>query len=260
MSMAAHIAALAAALAAALPAAAARAETLAASLSTSRVAITSNYTGASIVVFGAIEKDAQTIARAGAYDIVVMVRGPRAAIVVREKEPMGPIWLNRSQQRFVDVPLYAAALSSRPIEQIATESSRARLKAGLRAVVHAPEVSATRADGADKPFREALLRLQRQDRLYVENPRGVTFLTASLFRAVVPIPATAPPGSYEVDVMLFSDNAMLARSQTNFELVKIGFEQQVAAVAREWSVVYGLLIGAMALMFGWLASVIFRRD
>jgi Putative transmembrane protein (Alph_Pro_TM) len=61
-------------------------------------------------------------------------------------------------------------------------------------------------------------------------------------------------------VILFSDNVMLARSQTNFELVKIGFEQQVAAVAREWSILYGLVVAAVALLFGWIASVIFRRD
>jgi uncharacterized protein (TIGR02186 family) len=242
-----------------LAAAPARAETLIASLSTSRVAITSNYTGASIVVFGAIERDAQTIARASPYDIVVTVRGPRASVVVREKEPMGPIWLNRDQQSFPDAPLYAAVLSSRPVEQVTTDQLRARLKVGLQAIVNAPDFTASRA-GVDRPFREAFLRLQRRERLYIENPRGVTFLTTSLFRAPVPIPAIAPPGNYEVDVVLFSDNVMLSRSQTNFELVKTGFEQQVAAVAREWSILYGLAVAAVALMFGWIASVIFRRD
>jgi uncharacterized protein (TIGR02186 family) len=230
-----------------------------ASLSTSRVAITSNYTGASIVVFGAIEKDAQTIARAGTYDIVVTVRGPRAALVVREKEPMGPIWLNREQQRFADVPLYMAVLSSRRVEEITTEALRDRFRVGLRAIVNAPDFTFSRG-GADRPFREALLRLQRREGLYIESPRGVTFLTAALFRAPVPIPAVAPPGNYEVDVVLFSDNVMLARAQTNFELVKTGFEQQVAGIAREWSLLYGLAIAALAVLFGWTASVIFRRD
>ena len=72
-------------------AAPAAAESLTASLSTARVAITSNYTGSSIVVFGVIERDAQTVARAGAYDIIVTVRGPRQSLVVRVKEPIGPI-------------------------------------------------------------------------------------------------------------------------------------------------------------------------
>ena len=249
-------AALVLALAAAAPA---RSESLVASLSTSRVQITSNYTGASIVVFGAIEKDAQTIARAGSYDIVVTVRGPRAALVVREKEPMGPIWLNRERQPFPDVPLYIAVLSSRRVEEITTDALRNRLKVGLEAIVNAPDFTYSRG-GADRPFRAALLRLQKQERLYIESGRGVTFLTSSLFRAPVPIPAIAPPGNYEVDVVLFADSVMLARSQTNFELVKTGFEQEVAAIARDWSLLYGLLVAATALMFGWIASVIFRRD
>ena len=249
-------AALVLAIAAAAPA---RAESLVASLSTSRVQITSNYTGAAIVVFGAIEKDGQTVARAGPYDVVVTVRGPRASLVVREKEPMGPIWLNRDRQPFADVPLYIAVLSSRKVEEVTTDALRNRLKVGLEAIVNAPDFTYSRG-GADRPFRAALLRLQKQERLYLENARGVTFLTTSLFRAPVPIPAIAPPGNYEVDVILFSDNVMLARSQTNFELVKSGFEQDVAALAREWSLLYGLAVAAMAVLFGWIASVIFRRD
>ncbi|MDF3063055.1 MAG: hypothetical protein K0S06_3164 [Microvirga sp.] len=247
------------ALLAGMLAAPAHAETLIASLSTSRVAITSNYTGAAIVVFGSIERDAQTVARAGPYDIVVTVRGPRGTVVVREKAPMGPIWLNRDQQHFPDAPLYAAVLSSRPVEQVTTDQLRARFRVGLQAIVNAPDFTASRA-GADRAFRDAFLRLQKRDRLYIESARGVTFLTSTLFRAPVPIPAIAPPGNYEVDVILFSDNVMLSRNQTNFELVKIGFEQQVAAMAREWSILYGVAVAAVALMFGWIASVIFRRD
>ncbi len=235
------------------------AETIVASLSTSRVAITSNYTGASIVVFGAIERDSQTVARTGGYDIVVTVRGPRQSVMVRAKERFGLIWLNREQQRFFDIPLYIAVLSSRPVTEVTTDALRRRLKIGLEAIVYAPDFTVDRG-GRDEPFRQALLRLRRQDRLYVENPRGVTFLTPTLFRAPVGLPATAPPGNYDVDIVLFADNVVLSRAQTHFELVKIGFEQQVAAAAREWSLVYGVAVGGIALFFGWLASVIFRRD
>jgi uncharacterized protein (TIGR02186 family) len=237
----------------------ASAETLVTSLSSHRVLITSNYTGTAIAAFGAIERDAQTIARAAAYDVVITVRGPRQSLVVREKEPLGPVWINQEQQKFPDVPAYLGVFSSRPLAEITVPSLRARQKIGLEAIVHATDFTLDRGS-ADEPFREALLRLQRREGLYIESQRGVTFLTSSLFRAPVPIPATAPPGNYEVDVVLFSDNVMLSRAQTNFELVKTGFEQQVAAAAREWPLLYGLVIAAIALLFGWIASVIFRRD
>lgn len=248
------------ALALAVWAGVASAESLVASLSTSRVAITSNYTGGSIVVFGAIERDGQTVSRQGGYEIVVTVRGARQSLLVREKEPYGPIWINQEQQRFADVPLFIAVLSSRPLAEITTDVLRRRLRVGIDAIVSSPDFTVDRGEARDVPFRQALIRLRGQEQLYQEIPRGVTFLTPSLFRSAVPLPATAPPGNYEVDIALFADSVMLARAYTNFELVKTGFEQQVATWSREWSLFYGLAVAAIALAFGWTASVIFRRD
>jgi hypothetical protein len=62
-----------------LPATQASAERLVTTLSTSRVLIASNFTGADVVLFGSVERDAQTVARRGGYDIVVTVTGPRSA-------------------------------------------------------------------------------------------------------------------------------------------------------------------------------------
>ena len=53
---------------------------------------------------------------------------------------------------------------------------------------------------------------------------------------------------------------MLARTQTALEVVKVGFEQLVANGARDHGLLYGLITAAMALLTGWLASVVFRKD
>ena len=66
-------------------AAPAAAERLVSTLSTSRVLIASNFTGADVVLFGSVERDAQTVARRGGYDIVVTVTGPRETIVTFRK-------------------------------------------------------------------------------------------------------------------------------------------------------------------------------
>lgn len=237
----------------------ARAETLITSLSNHRVLINSNYTGTEIAVFGAIERDAQTVARATGYDVVVTVRGPRQFLTVREKERLGPVWINQEQQKFPIAPAYLGVLTSRPVEEITTPQLRQRQKIGLRAIIDAPDFTNTR-DGADKPFRDALFRLKEQEGLYIEDERGVTFLTPSIFRASIPLPATAPPGNYDVEVALLADTVILARTITHFELVKTGFEQQVGDVARDWSLFYGLATALVAIFFGWSANLIFRRD
>lgn len=237
----------------------ASAETLITSLSNHRVLINSNYTGTQIAVFGAIERDAQTIARATGYDIVVTVRGPRQFLTVREKERLGPVWINQEQQKFPTAPAYLNVLSSRPIEEITSDQLRQRQKIGLSAIINAADFTLKR-EGADQPFRDALYRLKAEDGLYLEDERGVTFLTPEIFRASITLPATAPPGNYDVDVTLFADTVILARTQTHFELVKTGFEERVGVIARDWSLAYGLATAAIALFFGWLANTIFRRD
>jgi len=238
----------------------AAAETLITSLSNHRVLINSNYTGTSIAVFGAIERDAQTVARATAYDVVVTVRGPRQFLVVRERERLGPIWINQEQQKFPQAPAYLSVLTSRPIEEITSPQLRQRQKIGLQAVINSPDFTNERGAGADREFRAALYRLKAQEGLYLEDERGVTFLTPDIFRASIPLPATAPPGNYDVEVTLFADTVILASTVTHFELVKTGFEEQVGAVARDWSLFYGVATALIAIFFGWLANMIFRRD
>jgi uncharacterized protein (TIGR02186 family) len=237
----------------------ARAETLITSLSSHRVLINSNYTGTSIAAFGAIERDAQTVARATGYDVVVTVRGPRQFLVVRERERVGPVWINQEQQKFPTAPAYLSVLSSKPLDEITSEQLQKRQKVGLNAIIDAPDFTLVR-NGADQPFREALYRLKAREGLYLEDPRGVTFLTPDIFRASIPLPATAPPGEYDVQVTLFADTVILASTVTHFELVKTGFEEQVGSVARDWSLFYGLATALVAVFFGWLANVIFRRD
>ncbi len=69
-----------------------------------------------------------------------------------------------------------------------------------------------------------------------------------------------PIGTYDVEIKLFSGGALVARTETAFEIVKVGFEQFVATTARQNGLVYGLVTALMALMTGWMASIVFRKD
>ena len=100
-------------------AAPAQAERLITTLSTSRVLISSNFTGADVVLFGSVERDAQTVARRGGYDIVVTVTGPRETVVTYRKQRVFGIWVNADSRTFVKAPSYLAVLSNRTINEIA---------------------------------------------------------------------------------------------------------------------------------------------
>jgi hypothetical protein len=53
---------------------------------------------------------------------------------------------------------------------------------------------------------------------------------------------------------------VIARTNSAFEIVKVGFERFIAGSAADHGILYGFATAAMALMTGWFASIVFRRD
>jgi len=239
----------------------AAAEHLVTSLSSHRVLITSNFVGEEIVLFGSIERDAQSPARRGGYDVIVTVTGPRQTMVVRRKDRVFGVWVNAESRTFVNVPSYLAVLATRPIDAITDAATLQRNQIGLERTllrqVFGPDIADV---GRDDPMRMAFLRLKMEQNLYSERGNAVTFLTPTLIRAVIPIPANVLVGNYDVDVKVFADGAPITRDTSAMEVIKVGVEQLVAAAAHEHAILYGLTTMMMALMTGWLASVVFRKD
>jgi uncharacterized protein (TIGR02186 family) len=234
----------------------AKAERLVTSLSNYRVSIASNFTGADIVLFGTVDRDAATAQRRGGYDLVVTVAGPKQNVVTWRKERVLGIWVNAEQRTFVGAPSYLAVLANRPIDTIAGPELQRRLQLGLNNILLPQDIAGDVADVVrDDPFRMAFVRLRGEQGLYMERTNALTFLTPTLFRTAIPLPADAPIGTYEVDVKLFADGALLARERSAFELYKV-----VANAARYHGTLYGLATAGLALLVGWLASVLFRRD
>lgn len=245
----------------ALAAAPAAAERLVISLSNHRVLVTPSFSGVQLVLFGSVEEDNAAVSRRSGYDVVVTVIGPRESERTRRKERVLGIWVNVESRAFIKVPSYLAVLSNKPVDAITDADTQRRLQVGLENIQFPQRIGPDIADVVrDDPFRQAFLRLKKEHGLYIDQPTAVTFLTPTLFRADVPLPANAPFGIYEVEVKLFAGGAMMAQSTSALEVIKVGFEQFVAVAARDYGLLYGLATALFALLTGWFASVVFRRD
>jgi uncharacterized protein (TIGR02186 family) len=232
----------------------ARAEDLVSGLSQDSIEITSNYTGSTIVVFGAIERPT---AGAAKRDIVTIVRGPQAPMTVRKKDYVAAIWINNEQVTFYGMPTYYFAASTRPIDAIAGRELLDRYALGLKRL----EPSSVRAHTTvAEPFRLALIRRKQVQGLYAEIPNGVEFLSETLFRVRVPVPAEVARGEYTAEVYLFEGGNMISAQVTPFYIDQTGLERQLFNFAHEWPFIYGTSAVAIALMLGWLSSLLFRQS
>ena len=238
----------------------AAAERLVASLSNRHVMITSNYTGVELVLFGSIERDASNAPRTNPYDIVATVIGPRETLRLRHSQRVLGIWVNSAARTFVDPPSYLAVLANRPLDLIASAENRRKLQIGLTDTPLPELINNDIGEVTNDPFRGALVRLMGERGLYSEEANAVTFLTPTLFRASIKLPAQVPIGDYTVDVKLFADGNLIGHTALLFQIVKVGFEQFVVEAARDHALLYGFATACMALLTGWIASVAFRRD
>lgn len=239
-----------------LAASAAQADDLVSGLSQDQIQITSSYTGTDIVVFGAIESS-DAAATGNDRDVVVEVRGPGADMVVRRKVRVAGVWINRDAMTLFGMPAYDFVASTRPLKAITAEETRERYQLGLDYLQ--PQSVSTHTPSKAEPFRLAAIRARAREGLYRENPDGVEFLSYSLFRVRVPVPATVPRGQYTADVYLFHDGTVISAQSTPLYVDQVGLERQVFSFAHDRPLYYGLAAVAMAMFLGWLSSVIFRQ-
>ncbi len=182
-------------------------------------------------------------------------------MVTRRKERKFGIWINTDYREFLQVPTYLALFSNRPFDAIASPEVERRQQLGLNNVLLTQRVGTDYADVVpNDAFRSAFVRLREEHGLYREETSAVTFLTPTLFRTGIPLPAEVPIGTYTVEIRLFSDGALITRTETAFDIVKVGFEQFVATTAKQNGLLYGAFTAFMALMTGWMASIVFRKD
>jgi uncharacterized protein (TIGR02186 family) len=227
---------------------AARAQQLVADLTSHLVAITTGFTGTSVVLFGAIE---------GGGDIVVVVRGPERETVVRRKSRVAGIWLNTRSIAFANVPSFYAVLANKPVDDVVPANLRQVHEIGIDNLKLNPAEKAKPADIVE--FRAALIAEQQRGGLYDKKPGAVNFLGDKLFRASLDFPATVPVGTYSIQVFLVRKGDIVAAQTTPLIISQTGLEADINDFAQNRSLLYGLVAVAMAAVAGWGATFLFRN-
>ncbi len=228
-------------------------------LSMDKVAITADFSGADLTIFGALDNADPLISRQGRYDIIVVLEGPSRPVVVRRKDRILGMWINTQSETFVNVPISYSVATTRAWQDITEPKSYKQLALGAENLYMEP------LDRLDSPttieeFTKALRQLKRTTGLYSERIGGVQFLSQNLFRATLSLAPNVPVGTHKARAFLFRNGLFIKETSAQLAIVKSGFEQSVFRVANEYSFLYGLFAVCLAMITGWLGRVIFRKD
>jgi uncharacterized protein (TIGR02186 family) len=224
------------------------AETVTADLSSHSIAITTGFTGASVVLFGATNQPG---------DVVAVVRGPEREVTIWRKAKIAGIWANAEAVTFANVPSFYAVAASRPLDEIVSPAAAALYKIGVgnfKFEVKSP-VDAERAQF----FADALIAVQKDAGVFSPSHGKIAFLGDRLFRTTFTFPANIPTGVYQVEVFYVRDKDVVGAQTTPLIVSKVGVDAAVFEFARRRSLAYGAIAVMMAVMAGWLSSLPFRN-
>ena len=215
-----------------------------------------SFTGAELLLFGAILYPGGRIP-SERPEIVVVLRGPVQPILVREKQKIAGIWMNADSNRFRSAPGFYAVASSRPVSELVDERTAAIYEMDLQSLQLSPGGGAL--PEKERRFEAGLLDLRQREGLYYEDPDGVEIAQGVLYRASIRIPSQVPVGTYVAETFLVEDGRVIAAATREIEIGKIGFERFIALAARRYEWLYGLASVLLSLGLGWAAAALFRR-
>jgi uncharacterized protein (TIGR02186 family) len=206
-------------------------------------------------VFGAVDNSRQEAANSGYYDIVMVIRGPAETVVAREKQRVAGIWMNGRSEAFEQVPSFYAALSTRPLDEIADEVTLRR-----HSIEFNPKPKSGELSPPPDEFEKAIIEAREKERLYVIDPFAVAFIGSSLFRGTITLPAKVRVGTYVTEIYLFHQGQLLSRHKNAIHIHKVGIERQLTALAYDQPWIYGVLSVAVAVICGLLGWTLFSRN
>ena len=230
-------------------------EALVSGLSQNRVQITANFDGSEILIYGAVKRDAPA-PDGPPLEVIVTVEGPSTALVIRRKERVAGIWLNRSSVNVDAAPSFYAVATTDKLDKILSGTEDLRHHITIPQVIRAVGISDEAENAPD--FVAALERIRLDESRYRIAERSVQLADETLFRTDVVLPANLTEGNYKVRLFILRGGVVLDTQERLIAVRKAGLERLLYNLAHQQPLLYGVLSLVMAAVAGWAASAAFR--
>ncbi|MEM8631269.1 MAG: TIGR02186 family protein [Pseudomonadota bacterium] len=233
----------------------AQGEEVVAGLSQNRVAITTNFDGSEILIFGAVRREAP-IPDDAPLEVIVAVSGPSEPVVVRKKARRYGIWVNDERVDVDAAPTFYAVATSGPWDEVISDTEDLRRKISVPRAIRS--VGAPMDVANAESFAEAVVRIRKDEGLYQVLEDTVTVQDSTLFNTSIALPANLTEGEYQTRIFLTRNRQVIDEYSTVINVQKVGLERWLYNLAHQQPLQYGLLSLTIAILAGWGASAFFR--
>ena len=226
-------------------------ENIVADLSENTVEISTTFSGAEILLFGAYDGKKND-------DIIVIVSGPKGKIKVEKREKKFGIWITSKSLIFDKVPKYYYIASNRKIDQIANideikdkSLSLNYLKLGkVNKKLDIKEFNSWRVSLTRNMIRKNFWRVEENSIVLNKN---------TLFRKTLALPSNITTGLFMVKILHFRNGILISEEESKINITKTGISANIYKIAEEYSTLYGIFAVVLAVFIGWFSNIVFRK-
>ncbi|MGB0658703.1 MAG: TIGR02186 family protein [Mangrovicoccus sp.] len=223
-------------------------------LSQEEVGITATFDGSSILIFGAIKRDAPPPEEPPLH-VVITVAGPVEPVTIRRKSRVMGVWANTQAIEVSQAPSFYAVASTGPLSEALSQTENLRHKVTLARTIRA--MGATEDASDPQNFLDALVRIRDEAELYQIQEGGVVMDEQTLFRTSINLPANLVEGDYPTRIFLTRGGEVQDVFVAHIDVRKVGIERWLFALAHEQPLIYGLMSLVIAVIAGYGASAAF---
>ncbi|WP_299353920.1 TIGR02186 family protein [uncultured Shimia sp.] len=224
-------------------------------MSQNRVAITANFDGSEILLFGAVKRET-SIQDSPPLEVVIAVSGPLQPVTVRKKSKKLGIWVNTESVDVDYAPSFYAIATSAPFDDVMSHVDDLRYRVSIPRMIRS--VGAPMDVQNAQRFSDAVLRIRTNNGLYQMLEGTVDIDQQTLFRTSIAMPANLTEGDYPTRIFLTRGGKVISHYETIIDVRKVGLERWLYNLSREQPLVYGILSLAIAIFAGWGASAAFQ--
>ena len=230
------------------------AQTILGDISNRDINITASFKGAKIIIYGVVNPEIYNDT-----NIYVSVVGPKTKAKLRKKVNRYGLWLSDNQYININyIPSYYAISSNNEVHNMSSSLFKS-IEIGWNNInILGLE---NKKHSEQYYYKEKLKEIYQEKQLYVSKLNQLDVIENTLFRAEFNLPVITPIGDYEVNMYLVdkNNNILISSWHDKIFVAKEGFSAELYKYSKNNSLLYGIFAALGAILFGLLASEIFRR-
>jgi uncharacterized protein (TIGR02186 family) len=196
-------------------------------------------------------------------DLIIKISSPEGQESLKQKGRVGGLlWMNVGTLKFEHVPNLYSIHSTKKVEELLDQKKLDRFIIGYPALSRHTELHPSSSEEEKSRWFGEFLKYKKASKLYAASAGNIAIKEKDGMQSYyinTDWPYQAPPGDYLVTVYAIKNGNVVGTAEAKVLVEQVGIVRSLAGMAKNSSVLYGVISIVSALGAGFGVGMVFRK-